>query len=278
MLLAGVTFVSCDSFLKLLLRDIPPLQTLVLRGIMATLCCFLLITVMGQLKQLPKALDLWTLFRSLAEVVAVTAFIFALAHVPIADITAIYQIAPLLVLAGASFIWKEHVGALRWLLIGLGLAGALVVAQPGRDGASVYALLGLITAAASAARDLLSRRARKDSPGLVVTFNVVVAVMAVSFVNSRIFENWVPVTTAQWLYALGAGFFVTLGHLFVFLSFRHASARSGAPFYYSFTLFAVVFGASLFGEIPNAMAIAGIAMIIVCGLGVLVLERERAVA
>jgi drug/metabolite transporter (DMT)-like permease len=230
---------------------------------------------MGQLRDLPKALDFWTIMRSLTEVIAVTAFIQALAHVPLADVTAIYQVAPLLVLAGASFIWGEKVGLLRWLLIALGLAGALVVAQPGRVGASPFALLGFITAFASAARDLLSRKAAQNVPGLVVTFNVVVAVLLAALIGNLMFEGWTPVALPTWGYAIGAGFFVMLGHFFVFMSFRHASARAVAPFYYSFTLVAVAFGAVFFKEYPNVLSIIGICMIIVCGLGVLYFEREE---
>lgn len=273
MLLAGITFVSCDSFLKLMLLDVPPMQSLVMRGVSATLWCLGLLAVMGQLQHLPKALDFWTLLRSLAEVVAVSCFILALANAPLADVTAIYQVAPLLVLVGASFLWGEKIGLLRWLLIALGLAGALVVAQPGVDGASSFALLGFGTAIASAARDLLSRKAPKDVPGLVVTFNVVVAVLVAAVVNNQFFEGWQPAALQSWAYAAGAGFFVMLGHFFVFMSFRHASARSVAPFYYSFTLVAVAFGAVFFQEFPNRLALIGIAMIIVCGLGVLYFEK-----
>jgi drug/metabolite transporter (DMT)-like permease len=273
MVLSGLTFVSCDSFLKLMLLDVPPLQSLVLRGISATTWCLGLITIMGQFKDLAKALNLWTVLRSLAEVVAVTAFILALANVPLADVTAIYQVAPLLVLAGASVIWGEKVGVWRWTLIALGLAGALVVAQPGRAGASPFALLGFVTALASATRDLLSRKAPQNVPGLVVTFNVVVAVLLASFINNQIFEGWQPVSTRAWLYSIGAGFFVMLGHFFVYMAFRHASARAVAPFYYSFTLVAVTFGAIFFREYPNALALLGIGMIVTCGLGVLYFEQ-----
>jgi drug/metabolite transporter (DMT)-like permease len=273
MVLAGITFVSCDSFLKLMLLDVPPLQSLVLRGITATVWCFGLLVVLGQLKHLPKALGFWTVMRSLTEVVAVTCFILALAKVPLATVTAIYQVAPLLVLAGASVFWGEKVGVVRWFLIGLGLMGALLVAQPGGDGASPYALLGFVTAIASAARDLLSRKASADAPGLVVTFSVIIAVLVASFINNQMFEGWQPVRGLTWGYAVGAGFFVMLGHFFVYMSFRHASARIVAPFYYSFTLVAVVAGVLLFQEIPNTLALLGIGMIIICGLGVLYFER-----
>jgi drug/metabolite transporter (DMT)-like permease len=273
MVLAGITFVSCDSFLKMMLLDVPPLQSLVLRGVTATVWCFGLLAVMGQLKHLPKALGFWTIMRSLAEVVAVTCFILALAKVPLATVTAIYQVAPLLVLAGASMIWGENVGLVRWLLIGVGLLGAILVAQPGGDAASPYALLGFVTAFASAARDLLTRKASADVPGLVVTFNVIVAVLLASFLNNQLFEGWQPVQTTTWAYAAGAGFFVMLGHFFVYMSFRHASARTVAPFYYSFTLIAVAAGALVFGEVPNGLAMVGIALIVFCGLGVLYFEQ-----
>ncbi len=273
MVLAGITFVSCDSFLKMMLLDVPPLQSLVLRGVTATVWCFGLLAVMGQLKHLPKAFGFWTIMRSLAEVVAVTCFILALANVPLATVTAIYQVAPLLVLAGASLIWGENVGLVRWLLIGVGLLGAILVAQPGGDAASPYALLGFVTAFASAARDLLTRKASDDVPGLVVTFNVIVAVLLASFLNNQLFEGWQPVQTITWAYAAGAGFFVMLGHFFVYMSFRYASARTVAPFYYSFTLIAVAAGALVFGEVPNGLAMVGIALIVFCGLGVLYFEQ-----
>lgn len=273
MVLAGITFVSCDSFLKMMLLDVPPLQSLVLRGVTATVWCFGLLAVMGQLKHLPKAFGFWTIMRSLAEVVAVTCFILALANVPLATVTAIYQVAPLLVLAGASLIWGENVGLVRWLLIGVGLLGAILVAQPGGDAASPYALLGFVTAFASAARDLLTRKASADVPGLVVTFNVIVAVLLASFLNNQLFEGWQPVQAITWAYAAGAGFFVMLGHFFVYMSFRYASARTVAPFYYSFTLIAVAAGALVFGEVPNGLAMVGIALIVFCGLGVLYFEQ-----
>jgi drug/metabolite transporter (DMT)-like permease len=276
MVLACLAFICCDSFLKMMLASgIPPLQTLALRGIFASLSCFILLAALGFLGHIRQAFGFWTIARSMCEVVAVTAFIFALKHVPIANVTAIYQIAPLIVLAGASLFWHEKVGALRWILIGIGFVGALVVAQPNADGASPFALLALITAFGSAARDLLSRRVPADVPGPVITLTIVVLVMTWSMIASAAFETWMPVTGQNWFYALGAGTFVMIAHLFIFLSFRFATARAIAPFYYSLTVFAVIFGFSFFAEWPNMLAFAGIAMILGCGLGVLLLEKKE---
>jgi drug/metabolite transporter (DMT)-like permease len=274
MVLAGLSFVCCDTFLKLMLVDVPPLQSLALRGVSATIWCGGLLIVMGQVKEIPKLLEPWTFLRAVSEVVAVSCFILALANVPLADITAIYQVSPLLILAGASLIWGETVGIVRWLLIALGLIGALLVAQPGGEGASPYALLGFVTAIAAAVRDLLSRKAPANVPGFVVAFGVIIAVMLASFINNQIFEGWTPAPLRTWLYSIGSGFFVMLGHFFVFSSFRHASARAVAPFYYSGTLAAAIFGAVFFGEWLNMLALVGIALIILCGIGVLAFERK----
>jgi drug/metabolite transporter (DMT)-like permease len=278
MVLASVTFVSCDSFLKLLLLQVPPLEALTLRGIFATLWCSILVLALGFGNIMHKAFGFWTMARAFCELIAVIAFIFALARVPLASVTAIYQIAPLLVLAGASVIWHEKVGVWRWLLIGLGFAGALVVAQPGAQGASPYALLGLVTALGSAARDLLSRRVPDDVPGPVITLTVVVMVFVSAAICSLLFEDWVPVTPKLALYGAISGFFVMLGHLFVFLAFRLARARAVAPFYYGLTLCAALFGIVFFNEVPNGMAVIGIAMIVSCGLGVLLLEKKETAA
>lgn len=276
MVLAGISFVSCDSFLKLMLADVPPFQSLVLRGISATVWCFVLLVVTGQTREVPRFLEPWTLLRTLSEVVAISSFIIGLAHVPLADITAIYQISPLVVLAGARLLWGEHVGTVRWALIALGLAGALLVAQPGSAGASPYALLGFVTALGAAGRDLLSRKAPADTPGFVIAFGVCVAVMLAALLNNQIFESWQPVPSHTWLYSIGSGFFVMLGHYFVFSSFRHATARAVAPFYYCGTLAAAIFGVVFFGEWLNTLAIFGMILIIACGLGVLAFEqRER---
>ncbi len=273
--LACLLFVACDSFLKLLLADLPPMQTLVLRGIAASLSGLALVFAMGLGKDIHRTFGLWTFLRALAEVVSVSAFIFALAHAPIADVTAIYQIAPLIVLVVASFLFGEKVGWARWLLIALGFAGALVVAQPGGEKTSPFVLLSFITAFASALRDILTRKVPADLPGPVSTLTVVVTVLAAGVIGTGLFETWVAIKPAHYFYAAAAGIFVMLAHLMIFLAFRYATARAVAPFYYALTVFAAISGAAFFSEFPNTLSLVGIAMIITCGVGVLLLEEKK---
>ena len=82
-------------------------------------------------------------------------------------------------------------------------------------------------------------------------------------------------TEFPWLMAI-AGFFLMCGHLFIYLAFRLAPARVVAPFNYAFTIWAVVSGILLFSDVPNGLAIAGMALIMAAGLTVILLEgRSR---
>ncbi len=272
MLVATGTFVANDSCMKLVMADAPPLQVLAMRGIAACLWCLPLLLYIGYGRQLPHALNRWVVLRSLFECVAIVSFVFALPRMAIADITAIVQISPLLVLVGASVLWGEHIGPVRWLFIALGIAGALLVAQPGSSTASPFAALGFVTAAASALRDITSRRVAHEIPALVVVFNTLVTVMLCALAGSFLFENPVRPTPAHLALIALAGFFLMCGHYFIFLAYRLGNARVVAPFTYSFTLWAVLSGFFIFGDIPNMVAIGGMAVIAFTGVAVLIFE------
>ena len=75
--------------------------------------------------------------------------------------------------------------------------------------------------------------------------------MAVAGLITAFFETWVPPSRSNILMMLAAGLFLVGGHTFVFLAFRFARAAAVAPFYYTFTLWAVLSGLIVFGDVPN---------------------------
>lgn len=275
MVLASGTFVANDSFMKLVLADTPPLQVLFMRGIAATLWCVPLVFLLGYGRDILRVLNPWVLLRAFFEIVAVVSFILALGHMPIGDITAIFQIAPLLVVVAAALVWRERIGGFRILLIALAITGALLIAQPGSATASPYAAFGFLTAIGAALRDLAGRKVPREIPGLVVALATIIAVMAVAGLSTMAFEAWVMPGSANLLKMLAAGLFLVGGHTFVFLAFRFAKAAAIAPFYYTFTLWAVISGLLVFGDVPNALAIAGMLLILASGLASVTLDQRR---
>ncbi len=73
----------------------------------------------------------------------------------------------------------------------------------------------------------------------------------------------------------GAGLFLIFGHFFIFMAYRVGPAGIVAPFYYSFTVWAVISGLLIFRELPNLMAIAGIVLVIASGLVIVLLDERK---
>jgi drug/metabolite transporter (DMT)-like permease len=275
MVLAAALFVANDTAMKFVMADLPPFQVLTLRGASAAIWCSIIILVSGQAGQLHYLFNRWVVLRSCCEVLAILSFITALKHMPIAETTAIFQIAPLLVLVGTWAIWGDRIGGIRIGLILLGIAGAIMVAQPGSAAASPYALVGFITAVGSAARDLVGRRVPATVPGLIVAYSTILVVLIAAIVAHLLFETWVPPTPQHFGLMALAGLLLTFAHLLIFLTFRLAPASVVAPFYYTFTIWAVIYGLLVFGDVPNGLAISGMVLIILAGLTIILLDQKK---
>ena len=276
--IATGAFVANDTCMKLALSDAPPFQVLVMRGIAALLWCVPVVFAMGLIRELPKAFNRWVLLRSASEFFAIVSFITALGNMPIADVTAIAQISPLVVLLGMWLFFGEKVGGLRLALVGLGITGALMVAQPGGVASSPFAIFGFLTAVGAAFRDILSRKVPQKTPALAVTFSTLLIVMLGALVLSLLFETQVQPTWRHGGLMFIAGFFLMCGHSFVFMAYRMAPARVVAPFNYSFMLWAGLSGLLVFGDVPNALALGGMALIMAAGLAVVLLEGRTRTA
>jgi drug/metabolite transporter (DMT)-like permease len=278
MVFATGSFVICDSFMKLATEELPPFEVLFLRGIAATLCCGTLLVALGQWRAVAGIANPVVLARGGFETASVLCYIVALASMPIADVVAISQTAPLLLILLVALIWRERVGPLRTFLIALGFVGAVLVAQPDASGLSSTAVLAFATAIGIAFRDVIVRGVPAAIPALVVTFSTILIVMLASGLMMVALEDPSMPTPRHALYLLAAGFFVTLGHFGIFMAYRLGAPGAVAPFFYTFAVWAVVAGLVIFGEMPNPLALAGIATIVASGLGIVLMDRRRAVA
>jgi drug/metabolite transporter (DMT)-like permease len=274
MVLATASFVTNDTFLKLALESAPPMQVLMIRNLFALAWCMTAVLLLGHARQMREMWNRWIILRAFCEVTAICAFMQALGHMGIGDITAIYQVSPLLVIVGSSLIWREKIGPVRMVCIALGLLGGTLVAQPGKSAASFYALFAVVTAFGAAGRDIVSRKVRRDVPGILIGLSVIIAVLIVASVSTAAFEIWQPMPAHSWMLLAFAGAFLMVAQTAVFLAFRFGTANAVAPFGYMSTLFAVLSQATVFGNLPNWISVLGMALIIGSGIVVILLERH----
>lgn len=275
MIISTGSYLVNDTMMKLATSGLPAYEVLFLRGAAATLWGFPLLFALGYGKQIPLIFDGRVLRRNLLELAAILCYVVALANMQIADSTALGQITPLLMLVGSSVLFGERIGGLRMALIGLGFVGALMVAQPTMQGISVYALLALGNAALAAARDLAGRRVAAEVPGMIVAISAVVVVLIGAGAAHLVSERWVMPEAHHLLLMAGAGFFLIFGHFFIFMAYRVGPTSAVAPFYYCFTVWAVISGLLVFGQFPNALAVCGILLVVGSGLTIVSLDQRR---
>jgi drug/metabolite transporter (DMT)-like permease len=279
MIIATGSYVVNDSMMKLATEGLPPYEVLMLRGTAAFIWGMPLLFLLGYRRKLALMFEPRVLARNLCETGGILCYVVALANMQIADASALGQITPLIVLLGASIIFREWIGGVRVALIGCGFIGAIMVAQPTGEGISVYALLAIANAVLSAARDLTGRSVRAHVPGMIVAISAVIVVLAGAVVAHLTFETWTPPETPHLLLLAGAGFFLIFGHFFIFMSYRVGPTGAVAPFYYCFSAWAVISGLVVFGQFPNALAVAGIVLVVASGLTIVLLdERKRRLA
>jgi drug/metabolite transporter (DMT)-like permease len=275
MVVATCSYVINDTMMKLATVGLPPYEVLFLRGVAAAIWGLPLLFVLGYGGRLPLLFERRVLTRNLCEMGAILCYIIALSHMPIADSTALGQVTPLLILLGASIVFREKIGGLRMALIGLGFIGALLVAQPTMSGISIYAVLALTNAVLCAARDLTGRRISAEVPGMIVAMSAVVVVMVGAGALHLATEQWVMPGMHHVLLLFGAAFFLIFGHFFIFTAYRIGPTAVVAPFYYFFTFWAVFSGLFVFGQFPNALALGGIALVVASGLVIVLLDNRR---
>ncbi len=278
MLLSGLTFVFNDSLMKLSMAELPPYEVLVLRGTAGVFFAIALLSYNGELKITRDMISRSVVLRALLECVAILTYIIALAHAPIGDVTAIFQTTPLLVILGMIVIHRERASPARIGLVILGFLGALLVAQPGQGTVSPLVMLAFVTALFAALRDLAARQISARIPALVSTLFLILTVLMGAIVCGLLFEHWLMPPLYIFALTFGAGLFMMLGHHFTLLAYRNAAAQTIAPFYYSFMVFAVIFGALIFGDVPNLIGICGMLIIVASGLAILALDKTKAVA
>jgi len=269
-----VAFTINDACLKAVSDELPLFQALFLRGIGTTLCLLLLTRGMGHLRFDISRRDWGRMaLRTVAEAAAAWFFITALFKMPIANISAIMQALPLTVtLAGALFL-GEAVGWKRLTAILVGFFGVLLIVQPGSDGFSISSVYALASVGCVTVRDLAARRMSRSVPSVMVALVAAVGVTAFAGVGS-VFIEWQPLSVKAGAQLGGAMLFVIVGYVFSVGAMRVGEIGFVAPFRYASLLAALILGVVIFGSWPNAVTLAGAALVVATGL--FTLYREHA--
>ncbi len=159
MIAAMAAFAVEDAFIKASAQLVPVGQVLILFGLGGAIVFAIVARLRNEPLFVTEVLSPPMLWRVIFEITGRLFYVLAIALIPLSTATVILQATPLVVVAGAALVLGARVGWRRWLAIGIGLLGVLLIVQPGADGLSALTLLAVVGMLGFAGHDLTSRMA-----------------------------------------------------------------------------------------------------------------------
>jgi len=211
--------------------------------------------------------------RSLCMLLSTTFFFTAIKFIPLADAIAIGFVAPFIITGLSIPMLGEKVGVRRWAACAVGFAGALLIIRPGFEDRHWAYLLPLCAALSGSFYAILTRRlGPQERPTTSLFYTAAVGALVMSCIAPF---DWVWPTPATWAMLVALGALAAVSHLVLIHAYRHAPASLLAPFGYLEIIWATLFGYLAFGDFPDALTWAGIAVIVASGLYVFHRETIR---
>ena len=205
--------------------------------------------------------------RALSGVLTTVFAFYCIQHMPLANFTAVWSAGPLLIVVASALLFGEKVSAARWTLLVIGLIAVIAIVRPEQDGLPLgwMALAPVGVLLCGTTYQLLgSRLARLDPPTTTQLYTTWLPVLATAPLIPWL---WEPVPHWQVWAAVGLmGVCSGVGHLLLLQAYIHATPSVVSPFLYSQIGFAMLMGWLFFDQRPDGLSLAGIAVILGCGL------------
>jgi drug/metabolite transporter (DMT)-like permease len=266
------SFAVNDTVSKSFGSQLPVGEFMLVRGLFATTFILLVAIAIGPMRPLHHVLKPMIALRSLGEAAATVAFLAALWHMPIANVSAVMQALPLAMTVAAALLFGETIGWRRIAAILAGLFGVLVILRPASGGFGIYAFYLVFSVAACVVRDLATRRMGESVPAFFLTFATALAV-TITGGAIALGEPLSRIGGGDLVWLAGGSLFLVAGYHFSVLAMRVGDIGFVAPFRYSVLLFSIAGGMVAFGEIPDWATLAGAAIVVAAG--VYTFHRER---
>lgn len=198
----------------------------------------------------------------------------ALALLGLTETHAIFVSYPLMIAALSGPLLGERVGWRRWVAIGIGFVGVLIVLQPDQGVFSPYAIIPLVGAIMFAAYGLMTRYAARYDDSATSFFYTGVGGSVVMTAIGPFF--WEPIWGTDLLWLMLLCMTGIIGHWMLIKTYELAEASAVQPFAYLQLPFASALGILAFHETLRLNVAVGASIVV--GAGLFTLWRERQVS
>ena len=186
---------------------------------------------------------------------AVGAWYTALSMTPLADAIALGLTSPLVVTLGAVLFLGERARLRRWIALGIGILGALLIIRPGFQSFSTGFIFVLLSAVLGSGSRLFAKHLTQwDEPATIGAW-VALLQIPITFAMAVYFWVWPNLTQLSMLIAVGL--LVGGAHYTMALAYKRTEVSALEPFNFVRLIIAALIGYFVFAELPDIWTWAG---------------------
>ena len=254
MFVTGLLFVAVTALVKYNGTRIPAAESAFLRYSMGLVFLLPMINAMRQ-SQLTIRQDKLFWLRGIAHTGGVSLWFYAMARIPIADVTAMNYLTPIYVTLGAALFLGEKLALRRILAVVAALVGALIILRPGFREVGMGHLAMLFAAVFFATSYLVAKlMSDETNPAIVVTMLSITVTIGLA---PLALANWVTPTGSELVVLFAVAALATAGHYTMSMAFAAAPVTVTQPVSFLQLVWAVLLGAVVFGEGVDPWVVIG---------------------
>ena len=213
------------------------------------------------------------IWRGVFHGLGVLFWFYAMARIPMAEVTAISYTAPIFMTIGAVVFFAEKIQMRRVGAIVAGIVGMFVILRPGFETLSSGQLAQLAATPLFAAAMLLVKRlTQTDTPAMIV---IMLNFICLAVLAPIAMLTWKTPDVVQLLWLAAATVTATAGHYCLTRSYAAADITVIQPVTFLQLVWTAMFGYLLFSETPDVWVFAGGAIILAASTYIAHRERKQ---
>jgi len=213
-------------------------------------------------------------YRSFIGAIAMYAIFVGLRNLELAEVTSMAFSGPIWVVIFSILFLGEKIRAKRWIAVGLGFVGVLVISKPGFDNLNFYYIYPVIFTLGFAGVSIFIRKLTlAGEPVYLIAFYFSIC-SAIFGLFTLPFGGWIMPTNYDLGLLILIGLLGSIANLLLTKSYQLAEVSLTTPLKYLSLVFAIIFGFYFFNEIPNFYTLSGAGLIVISSAIIFVREHQ----
>lgn len=265
---SSASFTVAAALVKVAAPDVPTIEIVLFRSLVAALCLLPLLRRAGGWSALRTRQPLGHAWRLVAGMVGMYTSFYGYGTLPLATVTALGFSMPIFLSVLSVPLLHERIRPGRAMAVGAGLVGVLIVLRPWQGGAELpLGPAAVVTGGVACwALAMVSIRRMGQAGERNVTIVLLFTLGSSGVAGVLCFPVWVTPDGWTLLALLGVGAVSALAQLLMTEGYRSGEATMLAPFEYGAIVYTVALGWVVWGEAPGPWELSGIGLLVASGL------------